>query len=77
LDKGADVNAQGGYYGNALYTTSLRGDQEIVNLLLDKEVDINAQGGRYSNALYAASLRGDQEIVNLLQRRGATTSSAQ
>jgi ankyrin repeat protein len=42
LDKGADVNAQGGYYGNALYTTSLRGDQEIVNLLLDKEADINA-----------------------------------
>jgi ankyrin repeat protein len=77
LDKGADINAQGGYYGNALYTTSLRGDQEIVNLLLDKEADINAQGGRYSNALYAASLRGDQEIVNLLQRRGATTSSAQ
>ncbi|KAJ5320677.1 NACHT nucleoside triphosphatase [Penicillium antarcticum] len=33
LDKGADVNAQGGFYGNALQAVSLEGHQEIVHLL--------------------------------------------
>jgi hypothetical protein len=32
LDKGADVNAQGGYYGNALQAASVGGHQEIVKL---------------------------------------------
>jgi len=33
LDKGADVNALGGSYSNALYTASARGYEEIVQLL--------------------------------------------
>ncbi|KAK4119594.1 hypothetical protein N657DRAFT_537577, partial [Parathielavia appendiculata] len=36
LDKGAEVNKQGGYYGNALQAASARGHQDIVKLLLDK-----------------------------------------
>lgn len=41
LNKGADVNAQGGYYSNAL---NGGGDyKQIVKLLLDKSADINAQ----------------------------------
>ncbi|EXM13147.1 hypothetical protein FOTG_18391 [Fusarium oxysporum f. sp. vasinfectum 25433] len=32
LDEGADVNAQGGEYGNALQVALLRGHQEIVQL---------------------------------------------
>jgi ankyrin repeat protein len=32
LDKGADVNAQGGEYGNALQAASAKGHQEIVEL---------------------------------------------
>ncbi|OQD72693.1 hypothetical protein PENANT_c227G08858 [Penicillium antarcticum] len=72
IDKGADVNAHGGAYGNALQAAS-RGHQEIVNLLLDKGADVNAQGGRYGNALQAASQRGHHGIVNMLQRRGAIT----
>ena len=34
LEKGADVNAQGGHYGNALEVASRGGHTEIVQLLL-------------------------------------------
>ncbi|KAF1963967.1 ankyrin, partial [Bimuria novae-zelandiae CBS 107.79] len=43
LDKGADVNAQGGEYGNALQAASRGGHEAIVKLLLDKGADVNAQ----------------------------------
>ncbi|EAQ90477.1 hypothetical protein CHGG_02412 [Chaetomium globosum CBS 148.51] len=71
ISKGADVNGQGGFYGNALQAASLKGHQEIVKLLLDKGADVNAQGGGYGNALRAASLEGHQEIVKLLLDKGA------
>jgi ankyrin repeat protein len=44
LDKGADVNAQGGYYGNALRAASSEGHRDVLQLLLDKEADVKAQG---------------------------------
>ncbi|KAI9868258.1 MAG: hypothetical protein M1823_009084, partial [Watsoniomyces obsoletus] len=36
IDKGADVNAQGGYYGNALQAASAGGHEAMERLLLDK-----------------------------------------
>jgi hypothetical protein len=51
LDKGADVNAQGGTYGNALQAALQGGHEQVVKLLLDKGADVNAQGGYYGNAL--------------------------
>jgi ankyrin repeat protein len=36
LDKGVDVNAQGGYYGNALQAASDEGHDSVVTLLLEK-----------------------------------------
>ncbi|KAK4119595.1 Pfs, NACHT and ankyrin domain protein, partial [Parathielavia appendiculata] len=71
ISKGADVNAQGGYYGNALQAASWGGYQQIVKLLLDKGANANAQGGRYGNALQVASARGHQNIVKLLLDEGA------
>ncbi|KAF1999768.1 hypothetical protein P154DRAFT_523078 [Amniculicola lignicola CBS 123094] len=41
LDKGADVNAQGGYFGNALQAASYRGYEATVKMLLDKDADVN------------------------------------
>ncbi|EXU98136.1 ankyrin repeat protein, partial [Metarhizium robertsii] len=76
LDKGADVNAQGGLYGTTLHAASSGGHLEIVQLLLDKGADVNAQGGEYGTALQGASSRGHLEIVQLLQGRGAITSSS-
>ena len=46
LDNGADINAQGGFYGNALQIASAGGHKAVVKLLLDRGADVNAQGGR-------------------------------
>ncbi|KAJ5477775.1 hypothetical protein N7530_003284 [Penicillium desertorum] len=70
LDQGADVNAQGGWYGNALQAASAGGHKETVKLLLDQGADISAQGGCYGNALQAASTRGLKEVVQLLLDQG-------
>ena len=71
MEKGANVNAQGGEHGNALQAASPQGHAEIVRLLLDNGADVNAQGGKYSNALLAASLKGHAGIVRLLLDKGA------
>ncbi|KAF5351444.1 hypothetical protein D9758_013510 [Tetrapyrgos nigripes] len=63
LEKGADVNAQGGEYGNALQAASRSGHLEVVRALLEKGADVNAQGGFYGNALQAASYNGHLEVV--------------
>ena len=51
LDRGVDVNVEGGYSGTALYAALTRGYKEIVKLLLDKGANVNAQGRYYGNAL--------------------------
>jgi hypothetical protein len=66
LYKGAEVNAQGGYYGNALQAASARGNYQVVKMLLDNKADVNAQGGDYGNALQAASLGGHEQVVKML-----------
>ena len=72
IDKGADVNAKGGYYNYALSAASAGGHREIVELLLDKGADVNVEeGGGYSNALSAASAGGHREVVKLLLDKGA------
>ena len=71
LDAGADVNAQGGRYSNALQAASCRGSPEIVKMLLDAGADIHAQGGHFGNALQAASWQGLPETVKMLLDAGA------
>ncbi|KAK7187899.1 ankyrin repeat protein [Paraphaeosphaeria sporulosa] len=66
IEKGADVNAQGGLYSNALQAASYGGHEQIVKMLLDNKADINAQGGPYGNALQAASCRGHEQVVKML-----------
>jgi hypothetical protein len=73
LGKGADVNVQGGRYGNALQAASYKGHSAIVELLLGKGADVNAHGGYYGNALQAASERGLSTIVELLVGKGASS----
>lgn len=75
LDKGADVNTQGGGYGNALQAASVRGHKEVVQLLLDKGADANTQGGDYGNALQAASANGNNEAVQLLLDNAANINA--
>src|SRR5262249_7066859 len=76
LSKGAEVNAQGGEYGNALQAASRTGNEKVVELLLSKGAEVNAQGGGYGNALQAASWRGSEKVVELLLSKGAVSKIA-
>jgi hypothetical protein len=69
LDKGADVNAQSGYYGHALQAASYEGHQKITQMLLDRGAHVNAQGGYYGKALQAVSEPGHDWIVQTLLDR--------
>ena len=71
VTEGANVNAQGGYYGNALQAACYGGHESIVRLLLDRGAVINAQGGMHGNTLQAACYGGHESIVQLLLDRGA------
>ena len=75
LDSGADVNAQGGYYGNALQTASYLGLQDIVQLLLSKGAKVNAQGGFNGNALQAALYGEHNAIAEILLDKGADVNA--
>ena len=70
-----DVNAQGGFYGNALRAASSHGHEGTVRLLLEYGADVNAQGGFLSNALQAAISRGHKGIVRLLLEHGADVNA--
>ena len=75
LNMRADVNAQGGYYGNALSAASYKGHEAIVKLLLDNRANVNAQGGEYGNALQAALYEGHEAIAKLLIEKGADVNA--
>jgi hypothetical protein len=77
LQTGADVNAQGGHYGNALQAASYDGREAVVRLLLKEGADVNEQGGTYGNALQAASYHGHEAVVRLLLEKGANSSVGQ
>ncbi|KAF1933118.1 uncharacterized protein M421DRAFT_24692, partial [Didymella exigua CBS 183.55] len=75
LHKDAEVDAQGGDYGNALQAASYKGHEQIVEMLLTKGVDVNAQGGQYGNALQAASAGGHEQVVTMLLDKGADVNA--
>jgi hypothetical protein len=75
LDKGADVNAQGGEYGNALQAASYQGHNQVVQILLAKGADVNAPGGLHGNALYVASQGGYDQVVQMLLDKGADVNA--
>ena len=71
ISKGANVNQQGGEFGNALIAASKWGYEQVTKLLLDKGADINQQGGRDGTALAAASDGDHEQVVKLLLDEGA------
>jgi ankyrin repeat protein len=75
IDKGTDVNVQGGKYGSPLQAASVGGHLRVVELLLDNGANVNAKGGKWGNALQAASVRGDDRIVELLLDNGAKVNA--
>ncbi|CEL07105.1 Putative Pfs, NACHT and Ankyrin domain protein [Aspergillus calidoustus] len=78
IHNGADVNAKGGRYGNALQAASIEGHQEVVRLLLDKGADINTQGGEYGTALqrdFIGPLSGDLRMTGSFKNGKLGSSS--
>ncbi|KAA8893974.1 ankyrin repeat-containing domain protein [Sphaerosporella brunnea] len=76
LEVGANVNAQGGYYRNALQAAAATGENEaVVRLLIEKGADVNAQGGEYGNALLAAIGNGHEAVIRLLVEKGADVNA--
>ena len=75
LNDRADVNAQGGDFGNALQAASHRGHYQVVQLLLERGADVNAWGGIYGTALEAALKRGHYQVVQLLLEKGADVNA--
>jgi ankyrin repeat protein len=51
LEKGADVNAQGRYYGTALYAASWMGHEALARLLREKGAETDTQRGEFGCAL--------------------------
>lgn len=75
LDRGADINSQGGRYGNVLQGACQHGLTEVVQMLLDRGADVNAPGGEYGRALQTASFRDNHEIVRILLDHGADVNT--
>jgi ankyrin repeat protein len=75
LERGADANAQGGFYGNALQAASIGGHEKVIQMLLDRGADANAHGGFYDDALQAASRGGHESIVQVLLDYGADANA--
>jgi ankyrin repeat protein len=83
LDNGADVNAEGGFFHNALqaavagllhkrpsYVSGI--GTYTVELLINRGADVNARGGYYGSALMAAEVIQVFYIHQLLLRNGST-----
>jgi ankyrin repeat protein len=85
VEAGADVDAQGGDYGNVLYgsefgnplyAASRGGHEAVVKLLVEAGADVDAKGERYDdNALQAASYGGHEAVVKLLVEAGANVEA--
>jgi ankyrin repeat protein len=70
IDAGADVDAQGGQYSNALQGSSSQGHEKVVEML-PVGTDLIAPGGYHGNALQWASLQGHEKVVRVLLDAGA------
>ena len=56
-DRGSDIHAQGGKYGNAIC---------MMQMLLDTETDIDAQGAGYGSVLSRTSKRGCEPLMHVV-----------
>ncbi|KAF3158492.1 hypothetical protein TWF788_004724 [Orbilia oligospora] len=69
---GANANATGAEYGNALTAAAFDGTVDIVRMLLDHNADVNSPNGW---ALQTAAEQGHLDVVELLVERGANVNA--
>lgn len=70
LERGAEVNANGGHYGTALHAAAACGYQKIVQLLLDNGAEVNIKEGSETK-----TRKKHMEQLYTLQRYGAIGKS--
>ena len=75
LAKGADANATGGRYGNALQAAACKGHLDVLELLLAGGADVNLAGGDYGNALQGACSYGYRRCATVLIANGANVNA--
>ncbi|KAJ3766644.1 ankyrin repeat-containing domain protein, partial [Lentinula raphanica] len=66
-----DINVISSYYGTALQTAVVKGNKNIVELLIQYSANVNTQGGYYYTALQAAAAKGQEDTVKYLIQQGA------
>jgi len=74
LEKGANINVEGGRFGNALRAASIGNEESIVRLLLNEGADINAQVEIYGDELRVAISRGRESVVQFLLKNASEDS---
>ncbi|KAK8171994.1 hypothetical protein BKA80DRAFT_261758 [Phyllosticta citrichinensis] len=57
IENGADVDAQGGFYGSAVQAAASVANEQGVRLLLEKGADPSLRGGKYGSELKASRHR--------------------
>lgn len=72
---GADVNVQGGYYGQALQAAAIQKNRECFEILLDHGADVHAQGGYFGNALQASAFAGCEHMISALLEKGGSVAT--
>jgi len=78
LDRGADVNQSGGFFGESpLFRASSHGNLEVVKMLLERSAAINQQSVRDGTTpLIIAAQRDQLIVVEILLGRGADVNLA-
>ncbi|KAK8124989.1 ankyrin repeat-containing domain protein [Apiospora kogelbergensis] len=66
LETGAEINAQGGHYGNALQAASFQGHEAIVRLMLENGADWTAPTQSELMPLHASLRYGHVSVIQLL-----------
>ena len=77
LDRGADPNDVGGFYGSSLHAASFGGSPAIVEKLLRSHAKVNIESGIFGTALRAAAFRGHEKVVLQLLDAGANRNGCE
>jgi hypothetical protein len=71
----ANVNIQGGFYGQALQAAAVNQNHQCFEILLAHGADVHAQGGYFGNALQASAFAGCEDMVKALVDRNCNVNT--
>ncbi|KAH9880790.1 hypothetical protein IAQ61_001084 [Plenodomus lingam] len=75
VDKGANINAQGGNEGDALCAASSKGHKQDMAALYSQPQLWATSSQRYGSVLHAASWAGHEQVVKILLKAGANVNA--